>query len=69
MGRRRDHKPDHRVREIEYVDQHTRQTVKIVTINASTYFSHATKDMKLKSKWPSQIFARQKGKKSRIRKR
>lgn len=69
MGRRRDHKPDPRVGELEYVDQHTRQTVKIVTINASTYFSHATKDMKLKSKWPSQIFARQKGKKSRIRKR
>ena len=69
MGRRRDHKPDPQVGELEYVDQHTRQTVKIVTINASTYISHATKDMKLKSKWPSQIFARQKGKKSRIRKR
>ena len=69
MGRRRDYKPAPQVGELEYVDQHTRQTVKIVTINASTYFSHATKNRKLKSKWPSQIFARQKGKKSRIRKR
>ena len=69
MGRRRDHKPDPQIGELEYVDQHTRQTVKIVTINASTYIKQATKDMKLKSKWPSQVFSRQRGKRSRIRKR
>jgi len=69
MGRRRDYKPDPQVREIEYVDQHTRQTVKIVTINASTYTEQANKDMKMKSKWPSQIFSRQRGKKSSYRRR
>ena len=69
MGRRRDYKPDPRVGELEYVDQHTRQTVKIVTINASTYFSHATKDAKMPSKWEAQTIARQRGKKSSYRRR
>ena len=69
MGRRRDHKPDPQVGELEYTDQHTRQTVKIVTINASAYFSHATKDAKMPSKWGAQTIARQRGKKSRLRKR
>jgi hypothetical protein len=69
MGRRRDYKPDPNIKEIEATDPHTRQPVKVVTISASTYFSHATKDVKMKSKWPSQIFSRQRGKRSRIRKR
>ena len=69
MGRRRDHKPDARLGEREYTDPHTRQTVKIVMINASTHFSHATKDVKMPSKWEAQTIARQRGKKSRIRKR
>ena len=68
MGRRRDYKPDPRVKELEYTDQHTRQKVKIVTISASTYFSHATKDAKMPSKWAAQTVPKQ-GKKSRIRKR
>ena len=69
MGRRRDHKPDPRLEEREYIDPHTRQTVKIVTISASTHIEEKTKDMKLKPKWPSQVFARQRGKKSRVRRR
>ncbi len=69
MGRRRDHKPDPRLEEREYIDPHTRQPVKIVMIGASTHIERETKDMKLKSKWPSQIFARQRGKKSRVRRR
>ena len=69
MGRRRDYKPDPNIEEREVTDPHTRRPVKVSFISASDYFSEATKNVKMKSKWCAQIFARQRGKKSRVRRR